>query len=221
MSATSFDLTLKRRGDKLSGSASAFIAEYSNYIGLLPTGIWRNPEDRSVAPGPGPIVDPDSGEEITPLQQFDYRQVRARFYGIELQAAMPLWQSGAQKLALQLQADIVRATDRSNGQSLPFIPPLRVGASLGYEQDGFAATLGGLFAAAQNNVPQFQTTTPGYANVFANATYRWQAGAGLMLEAYLQGTNLLDQTIRFSTSNLKDIAPAGGRAVLAGIRGAF
>jgi len=221
VNATAFDLTLKRRGEAVSGSLSAFIAEYSNYIGLLPTGIWRNPEDRSVAPGPEPIVDPDSGEEITPLEQFDYRQVRARFYGIEMQAALPLWQSGAQKLALQLQADIVRATDRSNGQSLPFIPPLRVGASLGYEQGGFTTTLGGLFAAAQTRVPQFQTTTPGYANVFANATWRWQAGAGVTLEAYLQGTNLLDQTIRYSTSNLKDIAPAGGRAVMAGVRGSL
>jgi hypothetical protein len=37
----------------------------------------------------------------------------------------------------------------------------------------------------------------------------------------VQATNLLDQTIRYSTSNLKDIAPAGRRAVIAGVRGSF
>jgi iron complex outermembrane receptor protein len=70
-------------------------------------------------------------------------------------------------------------------------------------------------------VPQFQTTTPGYANVFANASYRFDVGGGASLEAFLQGTNFLDQTIRYSTSNLKDIAPLGRRAGMAGVRGVF
>ena len=71
-------------------------------------------------------------------------------------------------------------------------------------------------------MPQFQTTTPGYANVFANAAYAFKARRRLVTaEAFLQATNLLDQTIRYSTSNLKDIAPAGRRAVMAGVRGAF
>jgi iron complex outermembrane receptor protein len=221
VSATSLDLTLTQRGDAAAHTLSAFFAEYSNYIALLPAGVWRNPEDRAVVSGPEPIVDPETGEVITPLQQFDYRQVRARFYGFEAQTTFALWRQGASSVSMKLQADYVRAVDRGNGQSLPFIPPLRVGASVAYERGGLTATLGGLFAAAQNKVPEFQTSTPGYANVFANATYRWLAGAGITLEAFLQGINLLDQTIRYSTSNLKDIAPAGSRALLAGVRGVF
>ena len=46
-------------------------------------------------------------------------------------------------------------------------------------------------------------------------------GGGPSLEAFLQANNLLDQTIRYSTSELKDIAPLGARAVMAGVRGAF
>jgi iron complex outermembrane receptor protein len=122
---------------------------------------------------------------------------------------------------MKLQADYVRATDEDSGAPLPFIPPLRFGASLSWQREGFAAAVGGVFAARQDRVPQFQTATPGYANVLVNASYRWRTGPGVELEAYLQGTNLLNETIRYATSSLKDIAPAGGRAALAGVRGTF
>ena len=62
---------------------------------------------------------------------------------------------------------------------------------------------------------------PGYTNLYLNASYRWLLSPGTELEVFVQGMNLLDDTIRYSTSSLKDIAPAGGRAVMAGVRGAF
>jgi iron complex outermembrane receptor protein len=70
-------------------------------------------------------------------------------------------------------------------------------------------------------VPQFQTATTGYANVFANASYKFELGRAVGLETFLQSTNLLDQTIRYSTSNLRNIAPLGRRAVMVGLRGTF
>jgi iron complex outermembrane recepter protein len=41
------------------------------------------------------------------------------------------------------------------------------------------------------------------------------------VELFVEGQNLLDDTIRYSTSALKDLAPAGGRSIKAGIRGSF
>jgi iron complex outermembrane receptor protein len=219
--STSIDLTLKRQGDRFTSSVGAFYTSFSNFIGLFPTGIFRNPEDRSIVPGPAPIIDPNTGQEIVPLEQFDYAQVKARFHGLEAQIGFPILQSDGNRVTMNLQADYVNATDGTNGQPLPFIPPFRAGATLNYQHAAFSASLGGLFAAAQTRVPQFQTTTPGYANVFANASYRFDVGGGASLEAFLQGTNFLDQTIRYSTSNLKDIAPLGRRAVMAGVRGVF
>lgn len=218
--ATSIDLTLRRRGEGVTGSLSGFFANFSNFIGLFPTGIWRNPEDRGVAPGPDPIVDPDTGEEIVPLQQFDYRQVRARFYGIEFEAGIPLWRAGGQRLMLGLQLDYVRAENRNNGEALPFIPPLRAGASLTYRSNAFTAAVAALRASKQDRVPQFQTDTPGYTNLTLNASYQFTF-SGASLEAFVQANNLLDATIRYSTSNLKDIAPAGARSLMAGVRGAL
>jgi iron complex outermembrane receptor protein len=44
---------------------------------------------------------------------------------------------------------------------------------------------------------------------------------GAELEAFLRGTNLLDEEARNHVSIIKDIAPLGGRAVLVGVRGSF
>ena len=219
--STSIDLTLKQSGDVFTSTVGAFYSDFSNFIGLFPTGIYRNPSDRSVAPGPEPYLDPVTGEEVTPIQQFNYGQVGARFYGIEAQVGFPLWKEGVNLLSMKLQGDYVRATDRDNGQPLPFIPPLRVGASVTYQRETLTATLGALVASSQNRVPQFQTATPGYTNLYINASYRFMVDATTELELFVQGTNLLDDTIRYSTSSLKDIAPAGARAVMAGVRGAF
>lgn len=219
--STSIDLTLKQQSDLYTSSVGAFYTSFANFVGLFPTGIYRNPEDRSVAPDASPIVDPVTGEEVIPLEQFNYNQVKARFYGLEAQVEFLVWRSGGNRVTMNLQADYVNATDRSNGQPLPFIPPFRFGTTLAYQRAAFSASLGGLFAATQNRVPQFQTATTGYANVFANASYKFDVGRAVGLEAFLQGTNLLDQTIRYSTSNLKDIAPLGRRAVMVGVRGTF
>jgi iron complex outermembrane receptor protein len=219
--STSFDVTLRQQSEFFTSSVGAFYSNFSNFVGLFPAGIFRNPEDRSVAPSAAPIIDPVTGEEIIPLEQFDYAQVKARFYGVEAQIGFPVWKHAGNLVTMRLQADYVNATNRDNDRPLPFIPPFRFGVTVGYQRDSFNASLGGLFAAAQNRVPEFLTTTPGYANVFANAAYLWKLSHGVSLEAFLQGTNLLDQAIRYSTSNLKDIAPLGRRALIVGVRGAF
>lgn len=221
VSSTSIDLTLKQQGEYFTSTIGVFYSDFSNFVGLFPTSIYRNPEDRSVAPGPEPYIDPVTGEEVEPIQQFDYRQTAARFYGFEAQIGFPVWKQDLNLVTMKLQADYVHATDRDNGQPLPFIPPLRFGASLTYHREAFTATLGALFASNQNRVPEFQTTTPSYTNLYLNASYRFAFGASTELELFVQANNLLDETIRHSTSSLKDIAPAGGRAVMAGVRGAF
>ena len=48
--STSFDVTLKQQSEFFTSSVGAFYSNFSNFVGLFPTGIFRNPEDRSVAP---------------------------------------------------------------------------------------------------------------------------------------------------------------------------
>lgn len=219
VAGTALDLAWKLRSTGLNATVGAFYSRYSNFIALLPTDQWRDPETRAPVAGPAPIVDPDTGELIYPVQQFDFTGVPARFYGFEFQASAPLWSSGAHQLALEVKADYVNAS--SSGTPLPYIPPLRAGAALAYQWRGFNATVGALWAASQDRVPQFQTTTPGYTNLYLNASYQLTASQGSQLEVFVEGQNLLDDTIRYSTSTLKDLAPAGGRSIKAGIRGSF
>ena len=137
MTSTAVDVTLKQRGQFFTSSLGVFYNAFSNYIAQFPTGVFRNPEDRSVTPDATPIVDPDTGEEVVPLEQFDYRQVKARFYGVEAEARFPIWNQAGNLVTMALQADYVNATDRSNGQPLPFIPPFRFGATLGFQRERF------------------------------------------------------------------------------------
>ncbi|MGE5665930.1 MAG: TonB-dependent receptor, partial [Betaproteobacteria bacterium] len=219
VAGTALDLAWKFRGTGLNATFGAFYSRYSHFIALLPTDQWRAPETRAPVAGPAPIVDPDTGELIYPVQQFDFTGVPARFYGFEFQASAPLWSWGAHQLALEVKADYINAS--SSGTPLPYIPPLRTGAALAYRRGGFNAAVGALWAASQDRVPQFQTTTPGYTNLYLNASYQLTASQGSQLEFFVEGQNLLDDTIRYSTSTLKDLAPAGGRSIKAGIRGSF
>ncbi|MGA8056008.1 MAG: TonB-dependent receptor, partial [Burkholderiales bacterium] len=76
------------------------------------------------------------------------------------------------------------------------------------------------WAREQNDVAPGEQPTDGYTLVNAALAYRLRAlGAGW--EVFVRGTNLLDETIRYSTSFLKEIAPVGARAVTVGLRGTF
>ena len=77
-----------------------------------------------------------------------------------------------------------------------------------------------MHAVAQNRVPAFQTTTPGYT--FLNASVDYTFGLGpTIYSLYVRGTNLLNQTARESTSFLKDVLPLPGAGVMVGIRMTF
>lgn len=215
--STAFDLTLRQKSGLYSGSIGAFYNRFSDFITLLPAGVLRSGETRQV-------LDPATAapEELAEaLPQFNYTQVAARFYGFEGQLGFPLYQWGANLFTMNLQADYVNAKNLDNGQPLPLIPPLRFGATFGYQRDALTVRIGGIFAADQNRVPALESTTAGYTNLFANASYRIKVANSTAVEAFVQGTNLLDETIRYSTSQLRDIAPLGRRAVIVGLRASF
>ncbi|MCU0968127.1 MAG: TonB-dependent receptor [Rubrivivax sp.] len=221
VASTALDLTLQFRDGPRHASVSVFYADFSNFIALLPTGVWRNPEDRAVLPGPEPFVDPDSGELVEPMQQFDFTGVRARLAGLEASLDAPLGTAWGASWSTRWQFDWLRADDRTNGQPLPLQPPMRLGAALVWSRGALEAVFGGTFAARQDRVPSGATETPGYADLRLEAVWRPVIGRQWPLEVWVRADNLLDQTIRYSTSTLKDIAPAGARAVAAGVRATF
>lgn len=206
--STAVDLQLKGQNALFTGSVGVFYNRFQNFIGLMPTGLFRNPDTRAVV---NPAVDPDA------VPEYQFSGVPARFYGFEANLAVPV----ARNWTVLAKGDYTNAEQTNTGQPLPFIPPLRVGAGLQYTQGRFTGAVNILGASRQGRVPAFITATPGYANLTATASYTFVKSKNGEIEGFLQANNLLDQTIRYATSSLKDIAPAGALGVAAGLRGTF
>jgi iron complex outermembrane receptor protein len=200
--SNSIDLQLRIKHGEHSGSIGVFHSRFNNYIALAGSG--RNREENGL---------------ITPvgeLPEFVYQAVPAKFTGLEVQAHLLLCRC-AGELHLDLQADMVRASNRDTGEPLPRIAPMRALAALNWHHDRLQARLEAQGVRRQDRVDEDGTPTAGYTLVNAFASYGFTAG-GRGWEAWLRGNNLFDTEARNHVSFLKTMAPLPGRSVMAGLR---
>ncbi|HSH54111.1 MAG TPA: TonB-dependent receptor, partial [Methylotenera sp.] len=188
------DAQLRWRDAKNSFSVGTYYTRFSSFIGLLDTGT----------------VDAGSG---LPIAQFN--SFAADFKGLEAEGKFNV----ANNLDLKLRGDYVRATNRDNGDALPRIAPLRLGAGLHYQKASFGARVDVLHAFDQNRTADNELATNGYTDVSALVTYKLPTK--LNIELFAKANNLLNDEIREHASFLKDIAPQGERSVLIGFRSDF
>lgn len=192
------DAQLRWRDGKHSLNLGAYYTRFSNFIGLFNTGN-----------------DKKFGDEAEELPEASFRSVAATFKGLEMDGRFNI----ADNLDITLRGDYVRATNRDNGDPLPRISPLRLGAGLHYQKERFGARLDVLRAFNQNRTHENELATDGYTNVSVMTTYKLPTA--MNVELFAKGNNLLDQEIREHTSFLKDFAPQGGRSLLLGLRADF
>lgn len=200
--SNSIDLQLRLKQGDHRGSIGVFHSRFNNYIAL--SGSGRNREEDG-------LIDP-AGE----LPEFTYSAVPAKFTGVEAQAHLLLCRC-AGELHLDLQADMVRASNRDTGEPLPRIAPMRALAALNWHRDRLQLRLEAQGVRRQDRVDEEGTPTAGYTRVNAFASYGFSAG-GMGWEAWLRGNNLFDTEARNHVSFLKTIAPLPGRSVMAGLR---
>jgi iron complex outermembrane receptor protein len=186
------DAQMRWKDGKNSFNLGAYYTRFSNFIGLFNT-----------------------GEEKEFLPEAQFSTVAATFKGLEADGRFNI----ADNLDLTLRGDYVRATNRDNGDPLPRIAPLRLGAGLHYQKDSFGARVNVLHAFKQDRTSENELVTDSYTNLSAIFTYKLPTKLGL--ELYAKANNLLDQEIREHTSFLKDIAPQAGRSLLLGLRADF
>jgi len=203
--AVSSDLALRFDNGTHKGSFGVFYSHFSNYIGLLGTGRTLNDEGQEDAAG---------------IPEYRYSGVRARFAGFEAQDHWKLGESAYGKFALELSGDYTRATNLDTGEALPRIAPLRLNSGLLWELDRWQARIDIEHAAGQGRVPANETGTSGYTTFGASAGYHFDIGSSQWL-AFVKGDNLTNQTVRYASSILRDIAPAPGRSVEFGLRTTF
>ena len=203
--AVSSDLALRFDNGTHKGSVGVFYSHFSNYIGLL---------------GSGRTLNDEGAEDPEGIAEYTYSGVRARFAGFEAKDHWKLGETRYGNFALELSGDYTRAKNLDTGEALPRIAPLRLNSGLLWELDKWQARIDLEHAASQRRVPDNETGTDGYTTLDASAGYTFKVGGSQWL-AFVSGENLTNQTVRYASSILRDIAPAEGRSVEVGLRTTF
>jgi iron complex outermembrane receptor protein len=160
-----------------------------------------------------------TGEIRDDLPVFQFFNGKAKFYGFELQADARFGHALGIDWGGELQGDAVHATVDNFGP-VPRIPPLRLGGALTGSHGSIDGRIELTRAFDHNRTAPLETDTPGYT--LLNASLDWhpfEANPALTLS--LVGNNLLDATVRHSTSVLKDYAPSAGRDIRLSARISF
>jgi iron complex outermembrane recepter protein len=195
--ANTLDVSLRRNGENVNWLLSGFYNRYRNFIFANPTGN---------------IVDE--------LMEVQYRQEAATLYGYEAEITFPIGvQQASDAWRLRLLSDYVRGS-RQNGEPLPQMPPLKIGAGIHFEQGTWHAELEAIHSTKQTRLATNELATEAYWMANVDLSYRVESSTGDWL-LFLRGTNLLDEEARQATSSLKDLVPLPGRSLAAGVRYTF
>ena len=195
------DLALEFRNEHFEIFTNAFYNKINNYIFLNPTGEFINND---------PV--------------FEYLQDDARLYGGE--AGLHIHPHPIHWLHIESSVELVKG-ERQNGENLPLIPATSFSNTLRLEWDEK-----GKFAnkyvfitvkstLAQNDVNEFETSTPGYT--LLNAGLGGDVDIlGQKFGVRVSGTNLMNKTYIAHLSRLKpDGIPNRGRNISISLRTAF
>ena len=179
---------------------SVFAQRYDQFIGLMPTGQFRQG-----------------------WPEFSYQGVRAHLRGGEASGRARLW-SGQGTLDLDWRTDRVLADNLDSGQPLPRIAPWRVGVDVVYRHEAWQARVGLDHAGAQRRVPAGQQPTDSYNFWHAGLNYRQTLGADTLLW-FARIDNLGNALAYSATSILTSTAPGRvplpGRSLKAGVQWLF
>lgn len=198
-------------------SATGYVSQYQNFIGLMGTDRCRDEDGAEVTCG---MADA--------LPEFDYQGVRARLVGAELSAQHPLAQWGAQKLSGRLTANALRADNLTAGEPLPRIAPYSITPALIWQTGAMSLELNTPLVARQTRVPVTDSAgaTPGYAlvNLKASGSLGAVFGSGAVGTLwYVSLENLTNRTayVASSIDTMRLLAPKPGRSLNAGVQLAF
>jgi len=146
-----------------------------------------------------------------------YAQDDAEFFGFEAAISFDVIRSNRFNSMLRLFADHVDA-DLANGQDLPRLPPMRLGANFDIGEQTWNAGVDVVFHGERDDISSFQTDS--FTMVDANFLYRLNI-ADSDVNLFARATNLLDEDARRSASFLAANSPLPGRSFHFGVRAKF
>jgi iron complex outermembrane recepter protein len=202
---TTLELGMKFKTPTTRANFSAYVTEFSNFIGLL-----KDEHDHA-----------HNGEFIP---QYNFTGIKARLYGLEADGRFPL-ASGlfgkASQLNVDWKADYARGENRTTGGALPRIAPLRLSSALVYSEGKYSSQVDVQHAARQNRYADDLGATPSYTMFGLGASYKTAVSGMKSAYLFLRVHNLTNVEARNASSVLRDMAPAGARAIKVGFRGNF
>ncbi|MDE0929364.1 MAG: TonB-dependent receptor, partial [Halioglobus sp.] len=179
---------------RFTGSATVYMDQFSDYI-----------------------YQSNSGLEEEGLPVLLWSQQNADFVGAEVELRYDFEESRFGHWQVFSFADVVDG-ELSDNTDVPLMPPKRVALGLDWDRGNWTANVLWIHAYDQDNVAELETDTPGYDLLNAELALTGSGHDQLEWQVYLKGQNLLDETIRNSTSYLKDQAPQIGLNIIFGVR---
>ncbi|CAI8289679.1 MAG: putative TonB-dependent receptor [Opitutia bacterium UBA7350] len=208
--ALSVDLTYEIQREEDSAQITAFYARFDDYIFGEPLGYQTDDEGRTA-------TDPDF-EDDHALDTYRYRAVDVDYYGLETCYKRSLLRQGDGELNLKLTGDWVKATQRATGESLPRIPPVRLGLHFYYDSPDWMAGTAITRALSQTETASNERETSGYTQLNAYLSKSFELPGGQVLSLFTHANNLLDRKIVHHTSYSKEETPLPGRNISIGLR---
>lgn len=200
--------TVRWRGDNGGIGISIFVTEFSDFTYLTPGQALIG----------GALVD-----EEDELPVFRFVQDDARFFGGEVYADYRILDGAlGADWSFDASRDLVRA-ELDAGGNVPFIPPMTLNASATANWDVWELGAAVTDADNQSYAGAGQLETDGYATLDLRAEYAL-SGLGIGKEgaiAFIEARNVTDEEVRHATSVLKDVSPALGQNIRAGVRLVF
>ena len=198
-------LQWQRQGAQLH--LAAFATRFANFIALDASGV-QVPVDNAA----GGTVD---------LPEYRFTGVPARLHGIEIEGRARLVDAPWQ-LDGHASLDALQGRNGATGEALPRIAPLRLQAGLDAAQGAWR--LGGQlrWAARQQQVPANDIPTASATTLDLWAS--WQQRLGPADAVWTLKLSNLGNALAYNASALRtarELAPAGGRALWAGLRLSF
>lgn len=205
---TNIEASLRWENDRFSISGNVFHADFDGFIYLTPGVV---------------IEDGLEVDELDELPVFLFQQQGAKFTGaeIEAEARFPEGALGASWVT-SASLDLVDG-ELDDGGNVPYLPPVTFHAALDADWGLWSAGFNVTAAADQDDPGTGILPTDGYVMTgLRGAVNLSELGFGQDgTEIFVEGRNLTDEEVRYSTSVLKDSVPAPGRNVRVGIRVAF
>jgi iron complex outermembrane receptor protein len=197
------DLGYRFRSDWMRAEFDLFHNWATDYIFQQRTGVFVDEEGNPCAVDCVPVVTSAQGDAI--------------FKGYEAKLIFPVMENHYGLLDLSLFSDYTRG-EFVNGGDVPRMPPLRYGLQINHALHEWSSYLRLTRADEQRNAGDHETPTAGYLLLNIGTQYQVRAFQDAKLTVFAKGNNLLNETIRNSTSYLRNFAPEPGRGAEVGIR---